>query len=176
MIIFLIILAILGAIAFSAINFRGLLNLKNSIRATYTGTRLRSGSVLAPIGAIKNKSRLHLSRSEFVSLLYQTFSYRHLPFALAIIAIITMIPSLSLGRIGDDIVHRAWPMQPAEQNKRLLDAGLILPGSSQLSFKLMNLFSFSDSQTDLERSQTLALRHGGHLVRLSYLSGDLLLH
>jgi hypothetical protein len=151
LLIFFIILAILGIVAFSAINFRGLLNLKNSIRTTYTATRLRSGGVLPPIGAIKAKSKLHLSRSEFVDLLYQTFAHRHLPSVLAIIAIVTMVPTLGLGRIGDDIVHRAWLIQPADQNKRLLNAGLIPPGSSQLSFTLMNLYSFSGPQTDLEK-------------------------
>ena len=151
MLIFFIILAVLGIIAFSAINFRRLLNLKNSIRSTYTVTRLRSSGVQATIGAINAKSRLHISRSEFVELLYKTFTHRHLPTGLAIIAIITMVPCLRLGRIGDDIVHRAWLIQPAEQNKRLLNAGLIPPGSSQLSFALMNLYSFSGPQTDLEK-------------------------
>ncbi|MGB3701217.1 MAG: hypothetical protein WA997_08105 [Anaerolineales bacterium] len=92
-----------------------------------------------------------LSRSELVDLLYKTLAHRNLPTVLAIIAIITMVPCLRLGRIGDDIVHRAWLTQPAEQNKRLLTAGLIPPGSSQLSFTLMNLYSFSGPQTDLEK-------------------------
>lgn len=138
-------------VAVSAINFRGILNLKNSIRSTYTVTRSRSVGALATIGAINAKSRSHLSRSEFVNLIFRIFSHRYLPTGLAIIAIITLVPSLKLGRIGDDAVHRAWLIRPAEQNTRLLDAGLIPPGSSQLSFALMDLFSFSAPQTDLEK-------------------------
>ena len=91
-----------------------------------------------------------MSRSALINLLRSGLGHRYLAVVLAGIAMLTMIPCLWQGWTGDDLIHRAWLLQPSQLNERLRETGLIPPDSSQLSTAVMNLFSFTNPHFDID--------------------------
>jgi hypothetical protein len=67
---------------------------------------------------------------------------RRLPFALAVAAILFMLPALSVGLVGDDLVQRLNQFTPAELPPRILDTGFVAKDSGQLGTVLGNLFGY----------------------------------
>ena len=92
-----------------------------------------------------------MSRSALISLLNSGLAHRYLPVMLAAIAVLTMIPCLWQGWSGDDLIHRAWLVQPSQLNEKLRETGLIPPDSSQLSTAVMSLFSFTNPHFDTDK-------------------------
>ena len=92
-----------------------------------------------------------MSRSALINLLRNSLAHRYLAVVLAAIAVLTMIPCLWQGWTGDDLIHRAWLVQPSQLNERLRETGLIPPDSSRLSTAVMNLFSFTNPHFDADK-------------------------
>jgi hypothetical protein len=68
--------------------------------------------------------------------------YRRLPFALALAAIIFMLPALPVGLLGDDLIQRLNQFAPAELPSRALDTGFVARDSGQLGTVMGNLFGY----------------------------------
>jgi hypothetical protein len=67
---------------------------------------------------------------------------RRLPLALALAAIIFMLPALRAGLLCDDLIQRLNQFPRAELPPRVLDTGFVAKDSGQLGTVLVNLFGF----------------------------------
>lgn len=72
-----------------------------------------------------------------------------LPIWLALLAVIVMLPSLWLGYMLDDFIHRAWLLERSQLDERLLDTGGIPSDSGTLVWSLANLFAWTGPQYDM---------------------------
>jgi branched-subunit amino acid transport protein len=68
--------------------------------------------------------------------------HRRLPCALALAAVILMLPALPVGLLGDDLVQRLNQFAPAELAARALDTGFVAGDSGKLATVLGNLFGY----------------------------------
>ncbi len=90
------------------------------------------------------------SRGAFAGLVSAALTYRYLPVCVAIVAVALTLPSLRVGWILDDHVHR----------------GFILgsPTTRALGLSPMDIFGFVDGDPQqTERIMDLGIFHGGHL-------------
>jgi hypothetical protein len=68
--------------------------------------------------------------------------HRKLPFALALAAIIFMLPALPVGLLGDDLIQRLNQFAPEELPPRILDTGFVAKDSGKLGSVMENLFGY----------------------------------
>jgi hypothetical protein len=82
-------------------------------------------------------------RQYYSDLARKSLSFRYAPLLLALLGALTILPSITQNLVGDDLIHRAWLLDRAEVDQRLIDAGLIHPRSGELGTVVMNLFAFT---------------------------------
>src|SRR5580698_9697136 len=68
--------------------------------------------------------------------------HRRLPFALAVAAIILMLPALPMGLVGDDLTQRINQFPPEQLPPRILETGFVARDSGHFGSVLNNLFGF----------------------------------
>ncbi|HEX3720372.1 MAG TPA: hypothetical protein VH595_20665 [Verrucomicrobiae bacterium] len=68
--------------------------------------------------------------------------HRGFPMALALAAVVLMLPSLQVGLTGDDLIQRLNQFPPDQLPSRILDTGFVAKGSGQLGTVLGNLFGY----------------------------------
>jgi branched-subunit amino acid transport protein len=68
--------------------------------------------------------------------------HRRLPFALALAAIILMLPALPVGLLGDDLIQRLNQFTPAQLPPRIVETGFVAKDSGKLGTVLGNLFAY----------------------------------
>lgn len=80
--------------------------------------------------------------SQMTAICRGLLEHRRLPLALAVAAIFVMLPALSMGLLGDDLIQRLNQFTPAELPPRILDTGFVAKDSGQLGTVLGNLFGY----------------------------------
>ena len=89
-----------------------------------------------------------------LSALARRFSgHAGLPLALALAAIVLMLPALKIGLLGDDLVQRLTQLTPAELPARIMDTGFVPAESGKLGTVLGNLFAFSYGEEAAARAR-----------------------
>ena len=73
-------------------------------------------------------------------------AHRWLPLILALAAIVFMLPALSTGLLGDDLIQRPKQFTPAELPARLMDTGFVPSDSGKLSSVLRSLFGYNPNE------------------------------
>jgi hypothetical protein len=68
--------------------------------------------------------------------------HRQFPLALAFLAIISMLPALKAGLIGDDLVQRLAQFKAADLPPHIEETGFVPPNSGQLSTVVSHLFTY----------------------------------
>lgn len=68
--------------------------------------------------------------------------HRGFPLALALAAILLMLPALTMGLLGDDLIQRLNQFPPGQLPARILDTGFVAKDSGQLGTVLGNLFAY----------------------------------
>ncbi|MDX1438007.1 MAG: hypothetical protein R3335_14435, partial [Anaerolineales bacterium] len=82
-------------------------------------------------------------RRFYSELIKKVLSFRYAPILLALLGTLTVLPSITQGMWGDDLIHRAWLLDRDQVDSRLIEAGLIHPDSGELGMVVMNLFAFT---------------------------------
>jgi hypothetical protein len=67
---------------------------------------------------------------------------RGFPWALALAAIVLMLPALTVGLLGDDLIQRLNQFPPDQLPPRILETGFVAKDSGQLGTVLGNLFGY----------------------------------
>ena len=80
--------------------------------------------------------------SKITAICRSLLEHRRLPLMLAVAAIFFMLPALSMGLLGDDLIQRLNQFPPAELPPRILDTGFVAEDSGQLGTVVGNLFRF----------------------------------
>ena len=76
-------------------------------------------------------------------------SHRYLPAALAIGAILVMLPALKTGLFWDDLMQRAVELKPSQLPPRMHETGMLPPDSGSFSTVLRDLFGFSRDRQNM---------------------------
>jgi hypothetical protein len=91
--------------------------------------------------------------SKLVTLARGGLGHRRLPLALALAAVVLMLPALHTGLLLDDLVQRVMQFPPGELPPRLMDTGFVPKDSGQLGTVLCNLFGFPRAQEAAARAR-----------------------
>ncbi|HEY3860919.1 MAG TPA: hypothetical protein VGO59_03445 [Verrucomicrobiae bacterium] len=75
----------------------------------------------------------------------KVLAHRRLPLALALVAVVVMLPALTAGLGGDDVIQRVNQFPRAELPPRILDTGFVAEDSGALGSVVNNLFGFCRS-------------------------------
>jgi hypothetical protein len=83
--------------------------------------------------------------------------HRRLPFALALLAILFMLPALPVGLLGDDLIQRLNQFAPADLPPRILDTGFVAGDSGKLGTVMGNLFGYLRGKEAARRARDFGI-------------------
>jgi hypothetical protein len=81
-------------------------------------------------------------RSKLAALARRVSEHRWLPLALALVAVVMMLPALTAGLFGDDLIQRLTQLRPEELPPRITDTGFVSSDSGQFRTVLRDLFGY----------------------------------
>ena len=84
-------------------------------------------------------------------LIKKGLEHRYLPVALAMVAIIIMLPSLKAGLLMDDFIQRTALVKPSQLPEQLYETGHVPDNPGTLSAALFDLFGFNRSSRKIEQ-------------------------
>lgn len=83
----------------------------------------------------------------------RVFGHRQFPLALALLAVISMLPALKVGLFGDDLVQRLAQFKEADLPARVVETGFVPPHSGELSSVVNRLFSYLGQPDTISRAR-----------------------
>lgn len=105
---------------------------------------------------------MSIATAKLTALARRLTGHPSLSLALALAAIVLMLPALKIGLLGDDIIQRLRQLTPAELPARIMDTGFVPSESGKLSTVLGGLFAYIPGEAAATRArETTASRPGG---------------
>jgi hypothetical protein len=96
--------------------------------------------MIAPFMQVKETSKTNGIGTRVLDFSKRFLAHRYLPVALAIGAILVMLPALKTGLVLDDLMQRVVELKPSQLPPRMHETGMLPPDSGSLGTVLCDLF------------------------------------
>ena len=96
---------------------------------------------------------MSIATAKLTALARRLTGHPGLSLALALAAIVLMLPALKIGLLGDDIIQRLRQLTPAELPARIMDTGFVPSESGKLSTVLGGLFAYIPGEAAATRAR-----------------------
>jgi hypothetical protein len=83
----------------------------------------------------------------------QLLTCRQLPIVLALVAALSMLPTLKVGLFGDDLVQRLAQFKETDLPPRVIETGFVPPNSGELNSVVNHLFSYLGRPDSINRAR-----------------------